>query len=159
MAARKQQGLTQLELAEVLRIDRTVVTKIEAGLRTVDSLELARLSKVLRRSVDWFVRDPSPSVVSRRADREDLIRSEDIQLEELARDVEQLIEPGMLAPSTPRTPPLPSLDATEQAALEARRAAGLRDDEPAWDLVRIVERLGLYVFVLDLDQRSRSPTS
>jgi Zn-dependent peptidase ImmA (M78 family)/DNA-binding XRE family transcriptional regulator len=151
MSARKQQGLTQVELATAMQVDRTVVTKIEAGQRTVDSLELARLSKVLRRPIGWFVREPSPSVVSRRADREHLIRSEDIQLEELAQDVEQLIEIGVLSPATSRPALLESLDATEQAALDARRAAGLRDDEPAWDLVRVVERLGLYVFVLELE--------
>jgi Zn-dependent peptidase ImmA (M78 family) len=51
---------------------------------------------------------------------------------------------------------LESLEATEQAARDARLAAGLRADEPAWDLVRIVERLGLYVFVLALDEREGS---
>lgn len=156
MSARRQQGLTQVELATAMRVDRTVVTKIEAGLRTVDSLELARLSKVLRRPIGWFVREPSPSVVSRRSGREDLIRSEDIQLEELAQDVEQLIELGVLSPVMSRPTLLESLEATEQTALDARRAAGLRDDEPAWDLVRVVERLGLYVFVLELDEREGS---
>lgn len=156
MSARKHQGLTQVELATAMRVDRTVVTKIEAGQRTVDSLELARLSKVLRRPIGWFVREPSSSVVSRRADREGLIRSEDIQLEELAQDVEQLIELGVLSPPTSRPALLESLEATEHAALDARQAAGLRDDEPAWDLVRIVERLGLYAFVLKFDEREGS---
>ncbi len=111
---------------------------------------------MLRRPIGWFIREPSPSVISRRADREDLIRSEDIQLEELAQDVEQLIELGVLSPATSRPTLLESLEATEQAAFEARRVAGLRLDEPAWDLVRIVERLGLYVFVLQLEQREGS---
>ena len=151
MSARKQVGLTQLELATAMRVDRTVVTKIEAGQRTVDSLELARLAKALRRPIGWFVREPSASVISRRAGREGLIRSEDIQLEELAQDVEQLIGLGVLSPPTSRPTLIESLEATEQAALEARRAAGLRLEEPAWDLIRVVERLGLYVFVLQLE--------
>jgi len=156
MSARKQVGLTQLELAAALQVDRTVVTKIELGQRTVDTLELARISRALRRPIGWFVREPPPSVISRRAVREDAVRSEDIQLEELAQDVEQLIELGVLSP--PASPPVraSSLEATEQAASDVRRAAGLTPDEPAWDLVRVVERLGLYAFVLRLEDRAGS---
>jgi Zn-dependent peptidase ImmA (M78 family)/DNA-binding XRE family transcriptional regulator len=157
MSARTQMGLTQLELAEALRVDRTVITKIEGGLRTVDTLELARLSKVLRRPIGWFVHEPSPSVISRRADRENMVRSEDVQLEEIAQDLEQLIEIGVLSPSTSKPVLIDSLEATEQAAFDARGAVGLTIEEPAWDLVRIVERLGLYAFVLQFDERDGSP--
>jgi Zn-dependent peptidase ImmA (M78 family)/DNA-binding XRE family transcriptional regulator len=157
MSARKQMGLTQLELAEALQVDRTVISKIEGGLRTVDTLELARLSKVLRRPIGWFVREPPPSVISRRAHRENMVRSEDVQLEEIAQDLEQLIELGVLSPPTSKPVLIESLEATEQAALDARRAAGLTVEEPAWDLVRIVERVGLYVFVLRFDERQGSP--
>lgn len=156
MAARTQMGLTQLELAEALQVDRTVITKIEGGLRTVDTLELARLSKALRRPIGWFVREPPPSVISRRADRENMVRSEDVQLEEIAQDLEQLIELGVLSPPTPKPALIESLEATEQVAFDVRRVAGLTADEPAWDLVRIVERLGLYVFVLRFEEHDGS---
>jgi Zn-dependent peptidase ImmA (M78 family)/transcriptional regulator with XRE-family HTH domain len=156
MAARTQMGLTQLELAEALQVDRTVITKIEGGQRTVDTLELARLSKALRRPIGWFVREPPPSVISRRADRENMVRSEDVQLEEIAQDLEQLIELGVLSPPTPKPALVESLEATEQVAFDVRRVAGLTADEPAWDLVRIVERLGLYVFVLRFDEHDGS---
>ncbi|HEX3765191.1 MAG TPA: XRE family transcriptional regulator [Kofleriaceae bacterium] len=154
--ARKQMGLTQVELAEALQVDRTVITKIEGGQRTVDTLELARLSKALRRPIGWFVREPPPSVVSRRADRENMIRSEDVQLEEIAQDVEQLIDLDALSPPVPRSVSIDSLEATEQVAFDARQAVGLAADEPAWDLVRIVERLGLYVFVLQFEEHDGS---
>jgi Zn-dependent peptidase ImmA (M78 family)/transcriptional regulator with XRE-family HTH domain len=149
-AARKDAGLTQLELAAQLRMERTVVTKIEAGQRTVDSLELAQLARVLRRPIGWFVTDPPASVISRRADREGMIRREDIQLETLAQDVEQLIEIGVLRPVASTPASIESLAAAEQAALDARHAAGLRAEDPAWNLVQLVERLGLYAFVLPL---------
>lgn len=158
MAARKDRGLTQVELATAIGVDRTAITKIESGQRMVDALELARLAKVLGRPLWWFVTEPPPSVVSRRADRGDAVRPEDIQLESLVQDVEQLIELGALRPGAALALSIDSIQATEQAALEARRAAGLRDDEPAWDLVRIVERLGLYAFILDLDAREDSQT-
>ncbi len=151
MSARKEQGLTQVELAATLLVERTVVTKIEAGQRTVDSFELAQLARVLRRPIGWFVTDPPPSVVSRRAHREDLVRQEDVQLETLVQDVEQLIELEVLQPVVISPSVIDAIAAAEPAAHEARQAAGLRVDEPAWDLVRVVERLGLYAFVLELN--------
>lgn len=151
MAARKGQGLTQLELATAIGVEHTAIARIEAGERMVDALELARLAKVLGRPIGWFVTDPPPSVVSRRARREDVVRHEDIQLEALAQDVEQLIGLGVLHPASMAPPSIDSIGAAEQAALEARQAAGLRQDEPVWDLVRVAERLGLYAFVLELE--------
>jgi Zn-dependent peptidase ImmA (M78 family)/transcriptional regulator with XRE-family HTH domain len=152
MAARKDLGLTQTDLATALRMERTAISKIETGLRGIDALELARLSQALRRPIGWFLSDPSPSVVSRRAGREDLVRHEDVQLEVLALDVEQLIGLGVLTPPTFEAPRIDSIAAAEPAALEARAAAGLANDEPVWELVRVAERLGLYAFVLPMDR-------
>ncbi len=153
MAARKGEGLTQIELATAIGVDCSVISKIETGQHTVDALELSRLAKVLRRPIGWFVTDPPPSVVSRRAGRDDVVRHEDILLEALAQDVEQLIELGVLHPASVEPTSIDTIGAAEQAALDARRAAGLREVEPVWDLVRVVERLGLYAFVLELDGR------
>ncbi|MEQ1737049.1 MAG: XRE family transcriptional regulator [Rhodoglobus sp.] len=148
--ARKQAGLTQSELAVALRLERTAISKIEAGQRTVDSLELVRLASALQRPIGWFVADPIPSIVSRREGREDLVRAEDIQLEQLALDVEQLISLGVLVP--PETPAveIDTLAEAEQVALAARERAGLSPQDPAWELPAIAEKLGLYVFVLPL---------
>ena len=148
--ARREQKLTQLELAAHVRLDQTAITKMESGLRAVDSLELARLAETLRRPISWFVTAPPPSVVSRRAERE-IARREDVELEALAQDVEQLVGLGVLQPAEPPTAPLSTLEATEAVAAEARRAAGLSATDPAWELVRVVEKLGLYAFVLPLD--------
>lgn len=156
MVARKDRGLTQGELASAMEVDRTVITKIETGQRMVDSLELARLGEILRRPIGWFVTDPPPSVVSRREQREVLVRREDIQLESLAQDVEQLIELGVLQPPAAMSASIDSIAAAEQVAFAARRQVGLTEDEPVWNLVRVAEKLGLYAFVLELDEREGS---
>lgn len=56
--ARESLGMTQVALAESMEVDRTVVSKIEAGNRTVDTLELVKLAQVLQRPLSWFLRDP-----------------------------------------------------------------------------------------------------
>lgn len=148
--ARKQLRLTQVDLAAAMGLDRTAITKIESGQRTIDSLELARLASTLHRPISWFVREPPPSITSRRAERE-IVRGEDIQLETLAQDVEQLIEAGLLEPAASPAPLIRSIEDTEAAAAAARRTADLTEGEPVWDLVRVVERLGLFAFVLRMD--------
>ncbi len=155
--ARKQAGLTQSELGAGLDLDRTAISKIEAGQRTVDSLELVRLASALRRPIGWFVTDPIPSIVSRRQGREDLVRAEDLQLEQLALDVEQLIALGVLTPPAQPAAKIESLDQAELVALAARKRAEVSELEPAWDLTRITERLGLYVFVLPFAQANATP--
>ncbi|HEX4422716.1 MAG TPA: XRE family transcriptional regulator [Kofleriaceae bacterium] len=152
MAARKDLGLTQTDLATALRMERTAISKIETGLRGIDALELAQLAQVLRRPIGWFLSDPSSSVVSRRDDREGIVRREDVELEALALDVEQLVKLGVLDPPALATPPVDSIAAAEPAALKARALAELADHEPVWDLVRVAERLGLYAFVLPMDR-------
>lgn len=52
--AREYVGLKQDEVAKHLSIPRTALTNIEAGLRKVDALELARLAKLYQRPVSWF---------------------------------------------------------------------------------------------------------
>jgi len=102
--ARKAANFTQNDLASFIGLDRTAVTKIENGSRRIDSLELARISEVLRRSVSWFLMTPSPAVISRREAREGMELDADVLLESLAADVEQLVEMKVLSPTTP--PPL-----------------------------------------------------
>lgn len=49
--ARERANLSQGELAELLGLTQSAISRIESGERSVDSLELARLAKVLRVSV------------------------------------------------------------------------------------------------------------
>lgn len=47
--------MTQARLARLVSLDRTAVSKIERGRRSVGSLELARIARALDRPLDWFV--------------------------------------------------------------------------------------------------------
>jgi len=51
--AREYMGLKQ-EDAKVLGIPRSALSNIEAGVRKVDAIELARLAKLYQRPVAWF---------------------------------------------------------------------------------------------------------
>lgn len=150
--ARKAAGFTQSDLASSIGLDRTVVTKIEKGTRRIDSLELARISHVLRRPVSWFLMTPSPAVISRRTAREGVELEADVRLESLALDVEQLIELKLMNPAP--CPDLPvsvdSVETAEQAANSVRRHLKVGND-PLRDLAEIFEKLGMYLFVLPLD--------
>lgn len=53
--ARRAAGLTQGALARAVRLDRTAISRIESGERSVDAVELARLADVLGHSVAWLV--------------------------------------------------------------------------------------------------------
>lgn len=55
--ARRDVGMTQARLAEATGIDRTAVSKIERGKRSVDAYELASLAGALERPMRWFLED------------------------------------------------------------------------------------------------------
>jgi transcriptional regulator with XRE-family HTH domain len=52
--AREYMGLKQEDVAKVLGIPRSALSNIEAGVRKVDAIELARLAKLYQRPVAWF---------------------------------------------------------------------------------------------------------
>jgi transcriptional regulator with XRE-family HTH domain len=52
--AREYVGLKQEDVARKLGIPRSALSNVEAGLRKVDALELARLAKLYQRPVAWF---------------------------------------------------------------------------------------------------------
>lgn len=54
-AGRETLGLTQDDVAGVLGIPRTSVVAMESGRRNVTALELRRLSRLYRRSVQWLL--------------------------------------------------------------------------------------------------------
>lgn len=55
MELRKLRKLSQEELAKALKISRSSLAQIELGNRTIDALELQRLSKILSFSLDEFM--------------------------------------------------------------------------------------------------------
>jgi Zn-dependent peptidase ImmA (M78 family)/transcriptional regulator with XRE-family HTH domain len=153
--ARKVAQLSQAELAAAVKLDRTAITKVESGERKLDSLELARIARVLKRSIEWFLALPLPAVVSRRKKREPADESKaDALLEELARDAKLLVELGLLRPPmAPQPVVVDSVESAELAARDIRRRAGLGPG-PVWDLLAVAERLGVYGFCIDLGDES-----
>jgi Zn-dependent peptidase ImmA (M78 family)/transcriptional regulator with XRE-family HTH domain len=154
--ARKVSALSQAELASAVKLDRTAITKIEAGERKIDSLELARIAEVLSRPIEWFITPPLPAVVSRRKARDFEGESQaDVLLDGLARDVRLLIELKTLEPPEPPRPKsnIDSVTSAEAAARELRKSLGLSPG-PVWDLMAVAERVGLIVFSLDLQKES-----
>ena len=53
--ARLEAGLTQVQVAQILHLPQSVISKSENGERRVDVVELARLSALYRKPLDWFV--------------------------------------------------------------------------------------------------------
>jgi len=152
--ARQAAHLTQEELADALGLDRTAVTKIESGRRQLDAIELLNLARVLRRSPEWFVSAPPPAVVSRRTQltEEATFPDVDALVEELARDVELLVELGELDPPEPPSLPQPVSDVlgAEEGAVRTRAAFGVRTG-PLHELLRACESVGLYGFSIPID--------
>jgi Zn-dependent peptidase ImmA (M78 family)/transcriptional regulator with XRE-family HTH domain len=149
--ARKTARLSQAELAEAVRLDRTAITKLEAGERKLDSLELARLAEVLQRPIEWFIRPSPPAAVSRRKSRDLTDESQaDVLLDSLARDVTLLMELRLLEPQPPFQPlGVESVASAEAAARDLRKHLGLPPG-PVWELQAMAERVGLFCFSLDL---------
>lgn len=57
VAARVEAGLSQQDVATRLGKPQSWISKNESGERRVDAVELAKLAKVLKRPVGWFVED------------------------------------------------------------------------------------------------------
>lgn len=58
-AARKNAGLTQVEVAERLRVPQSYVSKSESGERRIDIVELTDFASIYGKSLDYFVLDNS----------------------------------------------------------------------------------------------------
>ncbi|GGM51627.1 hypothetical protein GCM10011608_40680 [Micromonospora sonchi] len=157
--ARLSLGLSQQDLAAMVGLDRTMLAKVEAGTRRLDGLELSRLSRALKVSMEYLVR-PRPAVLSRRAaplteetDTEAARASErlEIALVEWLRNVQQLRELGVL-----HARPLLRYPQAVTSEADARQAAGwLRQrfglgDEPIASMVDVCERAGQWVLATDL---------
>jgi transcriptional regulator with XRE-family HTH domain len=53
--ARESRGLTQVEVARILKKPQSYVSKCESGERRVDVIELAAFAKVYGKPLDYFV--------------------------------------------------------------------------------------------------------
>lgn len=146
-------GFTQAALARKLDIDRTSVVRLEAGERKVSAGELAVIAQVLGRPIDWFVLESPPAVLSRRRDPRRAHTTTpglDVAIDRAARDVQFLLDRGVLTWSAGEPETVPgSHEEAEALASKIRQRLDLAD-EPLLDLGGIAERLGLATFSLDL---------
>ncbi len=53
--ARESLGLTQSEVSAKLLKPQSYISKIERGERRIDIVELAKIAKVYKRNVEWFL--------------------------------------------------------------------------------------------------------
>lgn len=150
-AAREAAGWNQTEVADALGIDRSAVSRLEAGTRKLDVNELLMLCKALSIPLASLVAEEPPAVVSRRRDGSADSTSTwtiDNALHLLSRDVESVQKHGLLDEPAQipnlRTPR--SHDEAEQSAARVRQALDLPDG-PLSDLGRVCERAGLIVHV------------
>jgi transcriptional regulator with XRE-family HTH domain/Zn-dependent peptidase ImmA (M78 family) len=151
-------GLSQVDLAKLVGLDRTMIAKIEAGTRRVDALELTRLSAALRVPLDYLLR-PLPQVLSHRAsvldEETDSAASREssrleIVLASWLRDVQQMVELGTLRsrPLLTSEHPVDSAKAAREAALWVRERLGY-GLAPIGALVELCEKAGQFVLVTD----------
>ncbi|MFB4289050.1 helix-turn-helix domain-containing protein [Nonomuraea sp. ATR24] len=149
--------MSQEQLASALKLDRTMIAKIERGVRRVDALELSRLSTVLRVPLNYFL-TPPPQVVSRRTElaedtATDAARQSfgmEIALSTWLDDIRQLVELGEYAP--PRGEKYP--EAIEDVRSARRAAHWVRarlalETGPINSLMSVCERLGQLVAVVE----------
>ncbi|WP_199521491.1 helix-turn-helix domain-containing protein [Jiangella anatolica] len=155
--ARIAAGLSQSQLASLLRIDRSALVRVESGQRQVSALELFRLSDHLGVPAGHFVSAPIPAIVSQRMDLDEAAQPAardrfrlDAALEAHARDAEFLrtggfLPDGLALPSGP----VASVADARALALSARAAIAL-DDKPVQGMASTAEYFGLYLLVAAL---------
>jgi Zn-dependent peptidase ImmA (M78 family)/DNA-binding XRE family transcriptional regulator len=157
-ALRTVRGITQAELAAVIGRHPTVITKIEAGQRGVNSYELALIAEALEATVDDLlgrVRSATPMRLAARIAHVPLPSEARAAIGRLRRlfELEALLDrvaPGEKLPSPPSfAPPHGGLAIRQGAALaaEVRMQLGL-DHHPIANLPQLIERrLGMDVVI------------
>lgn len=148
--ARARAGITQVQLAAEVSVDRSALAKIEGGTRRVSAFELARIADAVGERIEWFLADPPAPLVSHRNLKEPGAPSPTI--ERITRNVEFVAAQDSrfgLADFSALTRP-ETLEDIESAALTVRSSVGVRGDVPLLDLPARMAELGLLAFVLDL---------
>jgi Zn-dependent peptidase ImmA (M78 family)/DNA-binding XRE family transcriptional regulator len=159
--ARERAGLKQGDLSSAVALDRTAVSKIEAGTRKVTALELSSIAKAIGVRMSTFFSEPLPALVSHRSSQGlDTVDSKiDSLLADFAADVElvQSLLPSALHSEkfeerlveAPYERPTSSA-AAEVLAAKARLLLDLDLDEPIRDLANQMVLVGLFAFSWDL---------
>ena len=54
--ARKEKGLDQRDVAKLLGVSQSYVSKIESGQRRIDIVQLKAFARIYRRKIDYFIK-------------------------------------------------------------------------------------------------------
>lgn len=158
--ARKRVDMSQEDLGRAVGLERTVVNKIEGGVRKVAALELSDIAAALGVRMFTFFEEPTPALVSHRSSQGlDTVDSQiDALLATLASEVEFITTLGAhelgldgadAVTQAGLTPPSNNSEAEELAA-KARALMGLPPDEPIPQLSDRVANIGLLAFSRDI---------
>lgn len=158
--ARKRAGISQDDLGRAISLERSMIAKIESGLRKVTALELADIAARIGVRMSTFFEDPLPALVQHRSSQGlDTAESNiDGLLSSFAGDVEFIASLGVTelglsgaekvdAASIAR--PRTVADA-EALAETARELMALASNEPIRNLSGKVAGIGLLVFSRDI---------
>lgn len=154
--ARRRVDMSQEDLGRAVGLERTIVNKIETGVRRVAALELSDIATALDVRMSIFFEDPIPALVSHRSSQGlDTADSQiDTLLAKLASEVDFIMslradELGLDAAGKVAqagiTPPATNAEAEELAG-RARALMGLSADEPIHQLSDRVASIGLLAF-------------
>ncbi|KRC65578.1 Cro/Cl family transcriptional regulator [Aeromicrobium sp. Root236] len=159
--SRERAGLSQGELGELAGLERTVVNKIETGARKVSALELSDIASALGVRMASFFREPVPSLVAHRMnrDRDSVASKIDRLIEDIAVDIEFLesldshalgiVEASASLEQAALSAP-GSMSEADELAAQARSLLQLDPGEPALNLAEVVSKIGLLAFSTDL---------
>lgn len=155
--ARIAAGVSQIELADAVGLDRTMINKVESGRRRLDAFELARIASRLSVPMRLLI-EPWPQVLSHRA----VLLIEDETETAAARtterldgilaswitDIRQLIDLGVFRPPRRRTCPdvVATAEDARKVAVWLRFEIGL-DLDPVDTMTQVCEAAGQLVLV------------
>jgi Zn-dependent peptidase ImmA (M78 family)/transcriptional regulator with XRE-family HTH domain len=158
--ARKRADISQEDLGRAIGLERTVVNKIEGGVRKVTALELSDIATAIGVRMSTFFEDPIPALVAHRSSQGlDTTDSKiDALLAKFAGEVEFVAslgvdELGLDAANIVSRAAIkrPSTNAEAEAlAAKARSLMGLSEDEPIRRLSDSVASIGLLAFSHDI---------
>lgn len=157
--ARKRADLSQEDLGRVAGLERTVVNKIEGGVRKVTALELSDIAAAIGVSMSTFFEEPVPALVAHRSSQGlDTTDSQiDALLAKFANEVDFVAslgvnELGLDAADAVTQADIkrPSTNAEAEAlAVKARDLMALSEEEPIRQLSGRVASVGLLAFSRD----------
>lgn len=154
--ARKRADMSQEELGRTVGLERTVVNKIEGGVRKVTALELSDIATAVGVRMSTFFKEPIPALVSHRSSQGlDTTDSQiDALLAKYASEVEFITSLGVdelgldaadIVAQAGITQPSTSTEA-EALAAKTRDLMALSAEEPIRKLSESVANIGLLAF-------------